>query len=87
MYEAIAAGLDAFITGEPAEWARAIARESGIHFLAGGHHATETFGVAALGEHLATRFGVEHSDIANRQPGLTKSSENRLVSVLVTRYI
>jgi dinuclear metal center YbgI/SA1388 family protein len=65
--DAIAAGLDAFITGEPEEWARALARESGIHFLAGGHHATETFGVRALGEHLAQRFGIEHGyiDIAN----------------------
>ena len=65
--EAVAAGLDAFITGEPAEPSRAIARESAIHFIAAGHHATETLGVRALGEHLVTRFGVEHSyiEIAN----------------------
>ena len=65
--EAIAAGLDAFITGEPAEPSRALAREAGIHFIAAGHHATETFGVRALGEHLAARFGVEHSyvEVAN----------------------
>jgi dinuclear metal center YbgI/SA1388 family protein len=68
MYEAIAAGIVACFPGERVVWARAIARESGIHFLAGGHHATETFGVAALGEHLATRFGVEHSDIAVNNP-------------------
>lgn len=58
--EAIAAGLDAFITGEPAERVMAEARESEIHFIAAGHHATETFGVRALGERLADRFGLEH---------------------------
>jgi dinuclear metal center YbgI/SA1388 family protein len=63
VHDAIAAGLDAFITGEPAEWASALAGESRIHFLAAGHHATETFGPRALGEHLASRFGVAHTDI------------------------
>ena len=63
VHEAISAGLDAFITGEPAEWASAIARESRIHFIAAGHHATETFGPRALGEHLARSFGVAHTDI------------------------
>lgn len=58
--EAIAAGLDAFITGEPAERVMAAARESQIHFVAAGHYATETFGVRALGDRLADRFGVEH---------------------------
>jgi dinuclear metal center YbgI/SA1388 family protein len=58
--EAIAAGLDAFVTGEPAERAMAQSREAGIHFLAAGHHATETFGVRALGDRLADRFGLEH---------------------------
>jgi dinuclear metal center YbgI/SA1388 family protein len=61
--DAIAAGLDAFITGEPAEWARAVARESAIHFIAAGHHATETFGVRALGDYLAELFGGEHTYI------------------------
>jgi dinuclear metal center YbgI/SA1388 family protein len=58
--EAIAAGLDAFLTGEPAERTMAESRESGIHFIAAGHYATETFGVRALGDRLAARFGVEH---------------------------
>lgn len=58
--EAVAAGLDAFLTGEPAEHVMGDAREAGIHFIAAGHHATETFGVRALGERLADRFGVEH---------------------------
>jgi dinuclear metal center YbgI/SA1388 family protein len=58
--DAIAAGADAFITGEPAERAMAIAKEGSIHFLAAGHHATERFGVRRLGEHLARRFEIEH---------------------------
>jgi dinuclear metal center YbgI/SA1388 family protein len=66
--DAIEAGLDAFLTGEPAEWARALARESAIHFLAAGHHATETFGVRALGAHLAEHFGVEHLYIEIENP-------------------
>ncbi|MEA2265311.1 MAG: hypothetical protein QOE27_894, partial [Solirubrobacteraceae bacterium] len=53
--EAIDAGLDAFMTGEPAERVMAEARESAIHFIAAGHHATETFGVSALGDRLADR--------------------------------
>ena len=58
--EAIALGLDAFLTGEPAEHVMADARESGTHFIAGGHYATETFGVRRLGELLEERFGLEH---------------------------
>jgi dinuclear metal center YbgI/SA1388 family protein len=58
--EAIALGLDAFLTGEPREHVMADAREAGIHFIAAGHYATETFGIRALGDWLARRFGVEH---------------------------
>jgi dinuclear metal center YbgI/SA1388 family protein len=58
--EAIALGLDAFLTGEPAEHVMADARESGTHFIGAGHYATETFGVRRLGELLEERFGVEH---------------------------
>jgi dinuclear metal center YbgI/SA1388 family protein len=57
---AIELGLDAFLTGEPAERAFSIANDAGIHFLAAGHHATETFGVRRLGEILAQQFGVRH---------------------------
>ena len=65
--EAIKLGLDAFVTGEPTEHVMADAREGGIHFLAGGHYASETFGVRRLGELLAERFGVSHQfiDIPN----------------------
>jgi dinuclear metal center YbgI/SA1388 family protein len=56
--DAAAAGAEALLTGEPAERTMALARESGVHFIAAGHYATETFGVRRLGEHLAERFGV-----------------------------
>ena len=58
--EAIELGLDAFLTGEPREHVMSDAREAGIHFIAAGHYATETFGVRALGDRLADRFGVDH---------------------------
>jgi dinuclear metal center YbgI/SA1388 family protein len=56
--DAVGAGYDAFLTGEPAERVMTHAREEGIHFVAAGHYATETFGVRRLGELLADRFGV-----------------------------
>jgi dinuclear metal center YbgI/SA1388 family protein len=58
--EAVALGLDAFVTGEPAERVTADAREAAVHFIAAGHHATETFGIRRAGELVAERFGVEH---------------------------
>jgi len=66
--EAIARGLDAFLTGEPAEHVMADARESGTHFIAAGHYATETFGVRRLGELVAERFGVEHRFVEAPNP-------------------
>lgn len=56
--ESAALGLDALVTGEPSEPAMGEAREYGVHFLAGGHYATETLGIRRLGELLADRFGV-----------------------------
>jgi dinuclear metal center YbgI/SA1388 family protein len=50
---------DALVTGEPEEPALHTARELGIHFLAGGHYATETFGVKALAARLADEFSVD----------------------------
>jgi dinuclear metal center YbgI/SA1388 family protein len=58
--DAVAAGADAFLTGEPAERVMSEAREGAIHFIAAGHYATETFGVRRLGEHLSERFDLEH---------------------------
>lgn len=68
VHAAVALGLDAFLTGEPAEHAMADAREGGLHYLAAGHYATETFGVRRLGELVAERFGVEHEFIAVPNP-------------------
>lgn len=53
-------GLDAFLTGEASERTVHVARERGIHFFAAGHHATERYGVCALGDHLAAHFGLNH---------------------------
>lgn len=60
IHEAGALGLDALVIGEPSEPLMGEAREYGIHLLAGGHYATETFGVRRLGELVAERFGTDH---------------------------
>jgi len=57
---AIALGVDAFLTGEISEQNVHVAHETGVAFIAAGHHATERYGVQALGEHLAAHCGVEH---------------------------
>ena len=64
---AIAAGADAFLTGEVSEPQAHLARETGVAFLACGHHATERYGAPALAAHVAGHFGLEHRfvDIAN----------------------
>jgi dinuclear metal center YbgI/SA1388 family protein len=54
-----ALGYQAFVTGEPSEPTLHAARELGAHFLAGGHYATETFGIEALAERLSQRFDVD----------------------------
>ena len=59
--EAAQIELDALVTGEGAHHTHFDAMEMGIHVLFGGHYATETFGVRALAEHLAERFGLEWS--------------------------
>lgn len=57
---AIAAGADAYITGEISEPQAHLARETGVAFFACGHHATERYGAPALAAHVADRFGLEH---------------------------
>jgi len=52
-------GVDAFITGEVSEQTIHIAREMGLHFFAAGHHASERYGVKALGEWLAAEHGLD----------------------------
>jgi len=65
--QAAAAGAQLFVTGEVSEQTIHIARELGIHFIAAGHHATERYGIKALGEYLATQLGltVHFVDIDN----------------------
>jgi dinuclear metal center YbgI/SA1388 family protein len=65
---AIAAGVDAFITGEVSEPQAHLARETGVAFLACGHHATERFGAPAVAAHVAERFGIEHRFIEIDNP-------------------
>jgi dinuclear metal center YbgI/SA1388 family protein len=57
---AIAAGADAFLTGEISEPQAHLARECGVAFLACGHHATERYGAPALAAHVAAQLGIEH---------------------------
>ena len=66
--EAVASGLDGLLTGEPAEHVMADAREAGVHFLAGGHYATEVSGVRRLGDLLAERFDLVHEFIPVPNP-------------------
>lgn len=58
--EAVELDVDAFLTGEISEPVVHLAEETGIAFIAAGHHATERYGVQALGAYLAERFGLEH---------------------------
>ncbi len=60
---AIAVGVDAFITGEISEPQAHLARETGVAFLACGHHATERFGAPAVAAHVATQLGLTHQFI------------------------
>lgn len=64
---AIAAGADVFLTGEISEPQAHYARETGVAFLACGHHASERYGVQAIGQHLVSRLGLQHEflDIDN----------------------
>jgi dinuclear metal center YbgI/SA1388 family protein len=65
--DAIAAGATAYLSGEISEPTVHLARESGVAYLACGHHATERYGIQALGMHLAQQFGIDHHfiDIPN----------------------
>jgi dinuclear metal center YbgI/SA1388 family protein len=65
---AIAAGVDAFITGEISEPQAHLARETGVAFLACGHHATERFGAPAVAEHVAAQLGISHQFIEIDNP-------------------
>lgn len=66
--KAAAMGADAYLSGEISENTVHEARELGIHYIAAGHHATERYGVQALGQHLATTFSLEHEYIEIDNP-------------------
>ena len=65
--QAVADGLDLYLTGEVSEHILNYAKEEGIHFVSAGHYATERFGILALGNHLQDKFDldVEFIDIPN----------------------
>lgn len=65
--DAISAGADVYISGEISEQTVHLARESGVAYLACGHHATERYGVQAIGNHCASQFSITHQfiDIPN----------------------
>ena len=60
---AIAAGADAFLTGEISEPQAHLARETGVSFLAAGHHATERYGAPAVAAWVAQQLGIAHAFI------------------------
>lgn len=60
---ALSLNVDAFISGEVSEQTVHLARESGVAYISAGHHATERYGVQALGNHLAQHFGLQHEFI------------------------
>ena len=66
--DSVTAGHDAFLTGEPAERVMNHARDEGINFIAGGHYATETFGVRRLGDLLAENFEIRHEFVEIPNP-------------------
>jgi len=61
--QAIAANIDVYMSGEISEQTVHSARESGTSYIAAGHHVTERYGIKALGEHLAKKFGIAHTFI------------------------
>ena len=61
--KAVSLDVDAFLTGEISEHVVHLAREMGVDYIAAGHHATEKFGIQALGEHVAEKFNLEYKFI------------------------
>jgi putative NIF3 family GTP cyclohydrolase 1 type 2 len=61
--QAVAADVDVYISGEISEQTVHVARETGMSYISAGHHATERYGIQALGEHLAQKFGLQHTFI------------------------
>ncbi len=66
--QAVEAGADCYISGEISEQTVHVARESGMSYISAGHHATERYGIQALGEHLAQKFDLQHKFIDIENP-------------------
>lgn len=66
--QAVAQGADAYLTGEISEQNYHLAQESGVAFIAAGHHATERYGIQALGNHLGAQFGLDHRYFESDNP-------------------
>ena len=65
---ALTAGCDAFLSGEISEQTTHLAREAGVPYIAAGHHATERYGVQAVGEWLRRTYGLEHRFVDIHNP-------------------
>ena len=61
--QAVAANVDVYISGEISEQTVHVARETGLSYISAGHHATERYGIQALGKHLAQKFNLQHEFI------------------------
>ncbi|MBA2656381.1 MAG: Nif3-like dinuclear metal center hexameric protein [Tatlockia sp.] len=61
-------GVDGFLSGEVSERTFYQAQELGIHYFSSGHHATERYGVQALGKHLAAKYGLDYQFIDSTNP-------------------
>ncbi len=61
--QAQVANADVYLSGEISEQTVHVARETGMSYISAGHHATERYGIQALGEHLANKFGIKHEFI------------------------
>ncbi|ACT47235.1 Nif3-like dinuclear metal center hexameric protein [Methylotenera mobilis] len=66
--QAVAQGVDLYISGEISEQTVHQALETGVAYISAGHHATERYGVQALGKHLAEKFNLEHEFIDIHNP-------------------
>jgi hypothetical protein len=79
----VQAGVDAYLTGEISEPTVHIARESGVHFISAGHHATERYGVQALAQVLADKFDLAHQCIDLDNP-VERDKAPRSLSSFIT---
>lgn len=66
--DAFQLGVDAYLSGEVSERTYYQAKELGIEYFSCGHHATERYGIQALGNHLAAKFGLKHVFIDSNNP-------------------